>query len=156
MNIWKGPWGWSPNVEVLSYEYLIHMLANVVCRGGNWLVNVGPDRNGRVPEAAVTRMREIGQWLQRNGEAVYGTRGGPAEPEDGVFGTTCRDNKIYVHILNQQAFKAVPLKDGVVQSCSLLSGEEIPFSQRNGIVSFQLPSGHENEPDLIIKLVVVH
>jgi alpha-L-fucosidase len=154
MNICKGPWGWSPGADTLDFDFLIRMLTNVICRGGNWLVNVGPDRDGRVPESAVTRMREIGQWLRRNGEAVYGTRGGPIEPEDGVYGTTSRDNSIYVHVLDQKEFKHVPFTGYTIQSCSLLSGGELPFTQNNGSVSIQLPHVYENEPSLIIKLVV--
>ena len=153
MNVWKGPWGWSPDIEVLSFDYLIRILANVICRDGNWLVNVGPDRNGKVPQAAVKRMQEIGLWLKQNGEAVYNTRGGPVEPLDGVYGTTCRDNIIFLHILDQQAFKSVPLPGHTVKSCSLLSGTELQFSQQDGVVTIKLPPNQISEPDLIVKLV---
>ena len=154
MNIWKGPWSWSPDVEVLEFDCLIRMLAGVICRGGNWLVNVGPDREGKLPETAVERMHEIGRWLKLNGEAVYDTRGGPVEPADGIFGTTCRDNTVYVHVLDQAAFGSVPLAGYTVQSCTLLSGEKIPFSLKDGAVSIQLPPGYEKEPDQIVKLIL--
>ena len=154
MNIWKGPWGWSPDIDVLDFDYLIRMIANVICRGGNLLVNVGPDRDGVVPLAAAARMREIGQWLKKNGEAVFNTRGGPIEPEDGVLGATSRDNTIYLHVLDQKAFKSVPVEGRAVESCSLLSGRELPFTQTSGNVSIQLPLDYAGEPDLIVKLVL--
>ena len=59
---------WKSPVEVLSW------LLDVVSRGGNYLLNVGPDGEGRIPAATVAILREVGAWLQVNGEAIYGTR----------------------------------------------------------------------------------
>jgi alpha-L-fucosidase len=154
MNIWRGPWGWSPNIELLEFDELIHMLANVICRGGNWLVNVGPDRNGIVPENVLIRMYEIGKWLKQNGEAIYNTRSGPIEPEDGVFGTTFYDNLIYVHILDQRKFYSVNLGSYTVKACTLLNGEKLQYTQNKGTVVINVPNYFAKEPDLIIKLAL--
>ena len=58
----------SPNVLEVRH------LTAAFERGGNLLLNVGPDAEGRLSEEALQRMREIGEWLRQNGYAIYGTR----------------------------------------------------------------------------------
>ncbi|MCQ2294512.1 MAG: alpha-L-fucosidase [Bacteroidales bacterium] len=67
-------WSYVPNDNYKSSQQLIHMLCDVVAKGGNLLLNVGPDAEGRLPQEAVERMQEIGNWLDCNGCAIYGTR----------------------------------------------------------------------------------
>lgn len=67
-------WSYKPNDEYKSSRELIHMLVDIVAKGGNFLLNVGPDPEGRFPEAAVERLRDVGRWMAVNGEAIYGTR----------------------------------------------------------------------------------
>lgn len=67
-------WSYVPNDNYKSTNTLIHTLCDVVAKGGNLLLNVGPDAYGVLPERAVVRMKEIGQWLKINGEAIYETR----------------------------------------------------------------------------------
>jgi alpha-L-fucosidase len=54
----------------------IWLLADIVGRGGNLLLNVGPSADGQIPMAQVVRLTALGWWLRVNGEAIYGTRGG--------------------------------------------------------------------------------
>jgi alpha-L-fucosidase len=67
-------WSYVPNDHYKSTNQLIHMLCDIVAKGGNLLLNVGPDAEGRLPKEALQRMEEIGQWLELNGVAIYGTR----------------------------------------------------------------------------------
>ena len=67
-------WSYKPNDNYKSTRQLIHLLVNIVAKGGNFLLNVGPDPNGELPEPAVQRMKEIGKWMKVNGDAIYGTR----------------------------------------------------------------------------------
>jgi alpha-L-fucosidase len=59
-----------------TVDELIWMLADIVARGGNLLLNVGPSADGQIPMAHVVRLTALGWWLRVNGEAIYETRGG--------------------------------------------------------------------------------
>ena len=67
-------WSYVPGDRYKSTKTLIHMLCDVVAKGGNLLLNVGPDADGNLPAEALQRMEEIGRWLDKNGYAIYGTR----------------------------------------------------------------------------------
>ena len=67
-------WSYVPNDNYKSTKELIHMLCDVVAKGGNLLLNVGPDADGNLPPEALQRMEEIGKWLETNGYAIYDTR----------------------------------------------------------------------------------
>ena len=67
-------WSYVENDNYKSTRQLIHNLVDIVAKGGNYLLNVGPDAEGRIPDEAVTRLKEIGAWLKTNGHAIYATR----------------------------------------------------------------------------------
>ena len=67
-------WSYVENDNYKSTRQLIHNLVDIVAKGGNYLLNVGPDADGRIPYEAATRLKEIGAWLKKNGHAIYGTR----------------------------------------------------------------------------------
>ncbi|MDY7393984.1 alpha-L-fucosidase [Aureibaculum sp. 2210JD6-5] len=67
-------WGFkSYDENWKSAKVLIHNLIDVTAKGGNYLLNVGPTAEGLIPEPSIERLSEIGRWLDRNGEAIYGT-----------------------------------------------------------------------------------
>ncbi len=71
----NGTWGYkSYDHEWKTCADLIFKLADIASKGGNFLLNVGPDALGVIPATSVQRLREMGEWLRVNGEAVYGTR----------------------------------------------------------------------------------
>ncbi|MCL5099485.1 MAG: alpha-L-fucosidase, partial [Candidatus Omnitrophica bacterium] len=67
-------WSYKPNDNYKSTHRLIQLLVDIVGKGGNFLLNIGPQPDGELPAAAVERLREIGAWMKVNGEAIYGTR----------------------------------------------------------------------------------
>ena len=67
-------WGHNFDAEYKSTRRLIHMLIDVVAKGGNLALDVGPQPDGRLPKPALERMAEMGKWLGKNGDAIYGTR----------------------------------------------------------------------------------
>ena len=73
---------------------LVHLLIDVVCRGGNLALNIAPQPDGRLPEPAIKAVDGLGAWLKDNGEAIYGTR--LADPnEQGPVAFTRKGEKYY-------------------------------------------------------------
>ena len=98
----NGMWGYKiTDQNYKSTKTLIHYLVKAAGKDANLLMNIGPQPNGELPEVAVQRLKEVGEWMSKYGETIYGTRGGLVAPHDwGV--TTQKGNKLYVHILNLQ------------------------------------------------------
>ena len=72
-------WGYNKNdVNLKPATELIRMLIDIVSKGGNFLLNVGPTAEGLFPEAHAQRLAEIGKWMKVNGEAIHGTTPGPS------------------------------------------------------------------------------
>ena len=67
-------WSYKPDDNYKPARKILHMLVDVVAKGGNYLLNVGPDANGELPAVAVARLQEIGAWMQVNGAAIYASR----------------------------------------------------------------------------------
>ena len=67
-------WGYVPNDNYKSAVKVIHTLIEVVAKGGSLLLGVGPKPDGTFTEEAITRLKEVGKWMDKNGVAIYNTR----------------------------------------------------------------------------------
>ena len=100
-------WSYVSTDTYKSTNKLIHLLCDIVAKGGNFLLNVGPDADGNLPDTALLRMKEIGEWMRVNGEAIYGTR--PIYPFTyGKFRFTQNNNKVYAIFLLDEQESPVP------------------------------------------------
>jgi alpha-L-fucosidase len=87
-------WGYkSYDTNFKSTETLLRNLIDIASKGGNYLLNVGPDSNGVVPAPEADRLRAMGAWLAVNGEAIYKTGPTLFGPEAGAFSPTEKDSK---------------------------------------------------------------
>jgi len=147
-----GAWGYQPNLKPKPLKDYIQLLAKVAGRDGNLLMNVGPDRNGRVDASQVERLHEIGAWLNKYGESIYATRGGPFLPGD-WGASTHRGKTIYVHILKwpgeQLLLPAIPVK---ILGAKAITGGDASFSQTSNQVVISLPASARDDLDSIVAL----
>lgn len=110
---------------------LIRLLVSIVSKGGNYLLNVGPTCEGLIPQESIDRLETIGEWIGKNGEAIYNAVGCimPYELEWGAL--TGTENKLYLHIFDWKAgdFILNGLKNKVKSAYVLSTNETISFSQ---------------------------
>jgi alpha-L-fucosidase len=98
------------------------------------LLNVGPDAQGVIPETHIARLKEVGDWLKKYGESIYGTRPGPFEPIDDMYGTVQKENLIYIHLLAVNDKLQLPPLGRKIISCKQMYGSSLKFKQNeNGI-----------------------
>jgi len=67
-------WSYVPNDTYKPSRQLVHLLVDVVAKGGNFLLNIGPSPEGELPPVSLDRLRDIGDWMKVNGGAVYSSR----------------------------------------------------------------------------------
>ncbi|GAB6164489.1 hypothetical protein JCM19992_04890 [Thermostilla marina] len=145
-------WAWKPNDRMKSLEECIHTLVRVVGGDGNLLFNVGPMPDGRIEPRQVERLEQIGDWLARNGESIYDTRGGPF-PRTDVVASTYRGNTVYLHVLSPDAFPVtLPAIDTKIVSQRLLSGGDVSVRQSADGIVVDVPEQNRDAIDTIIVL----
>jgi alpha-L-fucosidase len=101
-------WSYAPGQRYKPVRRLIHMLVDIVAKGGNFLLNIGPAPDGTWAEEAYDRLKGIGDWMAVNGEAIYETR--PIKPykEGRICFTRKRDGAVYAIYLSEEGEKDPP------------------------------------------------
>jgi alpha-L-fucosidase len=121
-------WGYKHfDQDWKSVDELLYWIVEIASMGGNYMLNVGPTAEGKIPGPSVERLREVGHWLERNGEAIYGTsrwrttRDGPTRVA--MEGTRAREEKGFEARFTPEDFWYTR-KDGTVYAIALVSPEE--------------------------------
>lgn len=147
-------WGFNINDRKFkTTRALIHYLVRAAGSNANLLLNIGPMPSGRIQPEFAARLGEMGQWLQKNGESIYGTRGGPIAPRNwGV--TTTKGDKVFVHVLDwQDPVLALPTLSRRVRSAHLLGdGKRVRYVENEFGLLLKLPEHDATEPDTVIVL----
>ncbi|MFH5886078.1 alpha-L-fucosidase [Halalkalibaculum sp. DA3122] len=149
-------WAWRPNDKLKSTQELKEILLQTVGGDGNLLLNVGPMLDGRIEQRQIDSLRVLGQWVNRNAEAIYGTRGGPYLPTETMVSTR-KDDRIFLHLLQHPGREwNLPLPDGVdVLSARFLNiSDEIKMRTLKEEVQLTLPDQLPDPGGSVIELRV--
>jgi alpha-L-fucosidase len=116
-------WAYNPRDYFKPARELIHILVEIVCKGGNLLLDIGPDADGRLPAASLDRLKELGEWMASNGEAIHGTR--PVAPyQEGRLRFTRKGDAVYlIHLANLAQIR--PPKEIAVSCIRPAEGAEV-------------------------------
>lgn len=137
-----------------SAETLIRNLIDIASKGGNYLLNVGPTAEGLIPEPSVERLTRIGQWMDTNGESIYGTSASPFRRLS--WGrATAKPGKLYLHVFDWPAGPlVVPGLKNRVQRAYLLAdrSRSLAVSATPSGISVVLP---KEAPDRVATVVVL-
>jgi alpha-L-fucosidase len=145
-------WAWKTGDRLKSLKECIQALVATVGGDGNFLFNVGPMPTGKIEPRQVTRLKEMGDWLHKYGEGIYGTRGGPFK--SGTWGTsTHRDNRIYIHLFNLYTgeFTLPPIPRKIIGS-SLLTSGEVQVNQSAEGIKVTVPEQYRSDIDTVLIL----
>ena len=104
-----GGWSWVPNANYMSGRKAVHMLVDIVAKGGNLLFNVAPGPDGKWHDGAYELFEEIGDWMEVNSEAIYGTSVLPPYKEGKVC-LTQKDDAVYAIYLAEENETGIPSK----------------------------------------------
>ena len=125
-------------------KWIVHNIIDCAAKGGNFMLGVGPDGNGKFHPTAVEQMKQAGEWLAINGETIYATRaraGDNWKEGDSIRFTRSKDNSVvYVHALAWPATRKLTLKSVVPQKGSkiYLVGYKQPltysYSKQKGLI----------------------
>ncbi len=149
-------WSYCTDGYVMPFEEVLSLLVNTWVRGGNVLLNVGPDADGVIPPEQAAILARVGAFLRENGEAIYGTRPGPFQPVDGVYGTTTRGGTVYLHVLDPRALSKLlmPPLTARILACRTMQGQPVPFTQDERGLRISLPENVVQPVDTVVKLVI--
>ena len=148
-----GGWGYTPEDHIMTTDQVVRLLSDAVVRNGNVLANVGPDADGVIPPRQTETLKGVGQWLKRHGQAIYGTRPGPLQPVDGVYGTTMAGDRVFVQIVGwpSDALSLPPLPAKVVDARNL-SGETVKWTAGSDGLTLSVPPSSRGSAVTVIAL----
>ncbi len=140
----NGTWGFSRfDQDWKTPANVIRRLIEIVGKGGNYLLNIGPLADGTIPAASAAVLEQVGDWMRRNGESIYGSSACPV----GQFPwgrCTVKGDRIFLHVFERPA-------DGILRvggfrseilSAALLSApaRELPIRREQGVLQVQMPA----------------
>ena len=147
-------WAWKPNDTIKSLKECVDILVRCAGGDGNLLLNVGPMPTGEIEPRQVEVLKQMGQWLAKCGQGIYGTRGGPFKP--GKWGAATHKGKsVYVHILDASldTVKLPAIKQKIAGSRVLTSGSAT-VKQTDQAIEISVPKADRQALDTIVVLTL--
>ena len=138
----NGTWAYNAHDHnYKSVQTLIRGLVEVASRGGNFLLNVGPQPDGAIQPELQERLRAIGDWMAVNSDSIYGTTYGPVQGNT-TFRTTAKRETVYVHVFDwpSSTLEINGLRSKVISAHLLANGQMLKFRQSENGLSIDGPS----------------
>ncbi len=138
-------WGWVPRPRFKSPAKVIATLIEIVAKGGNLVLGVGPTPEGLIQPETVDRLKEIGQWLTANGAAIYGTTITKHYHEGNVWFTRAKDGSCQYAIYNAGEDTTIPTEISWSQNLPMKrirlvsNGKRLKYKIKDGVVTVFLP-----------------
>lgn len=136
-------WGFVANDSYKSSREVIHKLVEVIAKGGNLLLGVGPTASGVFPDEVNARLKEIGEWTSVHAEAIYGTRSIPNFQNDNIYFVEGKKGEKYVFVLlndGEQVPSEIALPWGMKfkdqRLIELSTGENQSMRMKEGVMFF--------------------
>ncbi len=149
-------WGYTSGEYWRPAELLLDMLVEAASKGGNLLLNVGPDPEGRYPDEYIIRAEVIGEWMERHGEAIYGSEPGEVCEFIASGRQTRKGNNLYLIVRFWGPTGEITLgglQTRVKRAVLLSTGEEVQFLQTDEHVTLTgLPIERPTELFPVIRL----
>ena len=150
-------WGYNKaDKNYKSTKQVIHMLCDIVSKGGNYLLNIGPTPEGEFPPESVQRLKEIGGWMKVNGDSIYGTTASPFQSLP--WGRcTVKGSTLYLHVFDwpTNGKLVVPGLGNEVVSARLMAGSKsLKAVRTGGGVSISVPSSAPDNMASVVELKV--
>ena len=150
----NGMWGYKiMDLNYKTTKQLVQYVVKAAGKNANLLMNIGPQPDGELPDSALVRLHEMGEWFKVYGSTIYGTRGGLVAPHDwGV--TTQKDNKLYVHVMScSDKSLFIPLNANISKAVVFKNGSPVTFKRvANGTI-LQFPEV-PNDIDYVVELTI--
>jgi alpha-L-fucosidase len=149
-------WGYSRfDQEWKTPANVVQRLVEIVSKGGNYLLNIGPMGDGSVPAPSVAVLEQVGSWVQKYGESIYGSSACPLE--DFPWGRcTVHGNRMYLHALTRPADGVLRI-DGLVTAVKsayplAAPGRKLVVSRADDVLAVEVGQGDWDEFDTVIVL----
>jgi len=106
-----GGWSWVNDAKYKSSYELVHMLVDIVCKGGNLLLNIAPGPDGSWHDTAYERLEDMGEWMDVNSDAIYETRAiAPYKEAKFCYTNKKNTNTVFAIYMAEKDEKTIPSK----------------------------------------------
>lgn len=145
-------WGWTPNAKFKSPNKVIGILSEIVAKGGCLALGVGPKADGTLQPEVVNNLLQIGNWLNKNGQAIYSTVNAAHYNDGKVWFTADKNGKtlyaIYALEDGEKTPKTITWTENKPKGKLILlqNGKSVKYTVKGNQVTVTLPSGLKNEP----------